>query len=88
MKKRKRISRANILREQWLEDSREIGKLKLALRYLARQLARLGARPSGLAAGASSSDDVERLQSEWFAAGYRVADNACNGTSDRRDRQS
>ena len=83
--KKKRFSKTNILREQWLEDGREIGKLKLALRYLARQLAMLGVRPSGLAAGASTGDDVDRLQSEWFAAGYRAADNTCNGTSGRRN---
>ena len=81
--KNKRFSKANILREQWLEDGREMGKLKLALRYLARQLAMLGARPSGLAAGASNSFDVDRLQAEWFAAGYRAADSACGDANGR-----
>ena len=83
--KNKRFSKANILRDQWLEDGREMGKLKLALRYLARQLAMLGARPSGLAAGASTGDDVDRLQAEWFAAGYRAADSACGDTNGRRN---
>lgn len=83
--KNKRFSKANILREQWLEDGREMGKLKLALRFLARQLAMLGARSSGLAAGASSSFDVDRLQAEWFAAGYRAADSACGDTNGRRN---
>ncbi len=82
---KKAVTKTSILREQWLEDGREIGKLKLALRYLARQLALLGARPSGLAAGASSCDDVDRLQSEWFATGYRVADSACGETNGRHN---
>ena len=65
-KKKGNLSRAILLQDQFREDGRTIGRLQLANRYLARQLAQSGIFPDYTPDAGRSADEVAKLTEEWI----------------------
>ena len=65
-KKKGNLNRAILLRDQSIEDGKTIGRLQLAVRYLARQLAQSGIFPEYTPDAGRSDEDVAKLTEEWI----------------------
>ena len=65
------MSRWIMLQEQSRRDGREIAHLSAANRWLARQLAKAGARPCYTPDAGLGAEDVARLADEWLATAER-----------------
>ena len=72
-KKKMNLSRGIMLHEQWIEDGKLIGQLRLKSRWLARQLALAGVRPRQSDVEVEDSAETERLAEEWLAVAERVS---------------
>lgn len=67
--KKKDLSRAIMMRDQFREDGRTIGRLRLANKFLARRLAELGLHPEDdIEADPLERGDVDALASAWVQA--------------------
>ncbi len=65
-KKKGNLNRSILLRDQFREDGKTIGKLQLANRYLASQLAQSGIFPEFIPDAGRSAEDVAKLTEEWI----------------------
>jgi len=78
MKKKGDLNRAIMMRDQFREDGRTIGRLRLANRFLARRLAELGLHPEeDVAADMPDGCDVDLLTRAWMQAAEVDAALAC-----------
>ena len=69
MRKKGDLSRAIMMRDQFREDGRTIGRLRLANKFLARRLAELGLHPEDdIEADPLERVDVDALASAWVQA--------------------
>ena len=72
-KKKGGLSRSILLRDQFLEDGRTIGRLNIKARWLARQLAVSGIMPAYVPDAGRSPEDVARITEAWLATAERVS---------------
>ena len=72
MKKKSSFTRSILLRDQYMEDGRTIGRLNIKARWLAHKLAVSGIMPEYVPDAGRSADDIARITDEWLA----VAENA------------
>lgn len=72
-KKKGNLNRAILLRDQFVEDGRTIGRLQLAIRYLATRLAYAGAYPSFPPNNEKDSKKIAMITAIWIDEAERVS---------------
>ena len=72
-KKKGNFNRAILLRDQFVEDGRTIGRLQLAIRYLATRLAYAGAYPSFPPNNEQDSKKIAMITEVWIDEAERVS---------------